>query len=360
MSDGHSYGEIMARCLNRAENNVDKREGSILYDALAPACAELAALYTEVETMLDRAWPDTAAGEDLDRKVRERAVRRQEATFAVRRGRFYGADGGALDVPVGTRLSGGTLNFAVSVRTDAGDYRLTAETAGRAGNTYFGTLFPIDYVEGLATAVLEDVLVPGDDREDDESLRARYFGSFNTQAFGGNAADYREKIGAMDGVGGVKVFRTPAGGGTVRCVLVDSLWRPPSAELVARVQQAVDPAGHAGEGVGLAPIGHAVTVAGCAGVEIAVDFSLTLEEGVSWENVKAAVTAAIQGYFDGLTQGWAGSSGLIVRVSQVETRVLAVPGVVDIQGTALNGSAGNLALGAEEIPTLGEVRNASA
>lgn len=174
MTDEHSYEALMARCLGRVSTEVDKREGSILYDALAPACAELAVLYTELETMLDRAWPDTAAGADLDKKAAERSLVRAPASSAVREGRFTGADGGAFDVPIGTRFSGGAVNFTVTERREAGVFRLTAETPGSAGNTWFGTLFPIDYVEGLAGAELGEVLVPGDDAEDDESLRARY------------------------------------------------------------------------------------------------------------------------------------------------------------------------------------------
>ena len=84
MTDEHSYEALMARCLGRVSTEVDKREGSILYDALAPACAELAVLYTELETMLDRAWPDTAAGADLDKKAAERSLVRAPASSAVR------------------------------------------------------------------------------------------------------------------------------------------------------------------------------------------------------------------------------------------------------------------------------------
>ena len=80
---------------------VDKREGSIAYDALAPACAELVVLTPSWRLMLDRAWPDTAAGADLDKKAAERSLVRAAAS-AVREGRFTGADGEAFDVPIGT------------------------------------------------------------------------------------------------------------------------------------------------------------------------------------------------------------------------------------------------------------------
>ena len=51
------------------------------------------------------------------------------------------------------------------------------------------------------------VLVPGEDEEDTELFRQRYLNSLNAQAFGGNQIDYIEKVNAIPGVGGVKVYR---------------------------------------------------------------------------------------------------------------------------------------------------------
>ena len=53
-----------------------------------------------------------------------------------------------------------------------------------------------------------------------------------------------------------------------------------------------------------------------------------------------------------MVQGWADASGLTVRLSQVETRMLDIPGVLDVQGTRLNGGLANVTL-KEEIPVLG-------
>lgn len=42
-----------------------------------------------------------------------------------------------------------------------------------------------------------------------------------------------------------------------------------------------------------------------------------------------------------------------MRLSQVETRMLDIPGVLDVQGTRLNGGLANVTLEEEEIPVLG-------
>ena len=299
MYENMTFENIMDRCLSRVSASVDKREGSIVYDAIAPAAAELAIMYIELAYLLDRAFPDTETGDDLTKKCRERSVFRTAATYAVRKGYFEKADGSGCDLEI-------------------------------------GTLFPIDYVPDLAAARLADILIPGEDEESDDALRARYFESLESQAFGGNIADYKNKVELLPGVGAVKVFPVWNGGGTVKIVLVDSEWSVPSSELVEEVQEAIDPVGTQGTGVGLAPIGHVVTVAGVTGTTIDVSFTLTFSGSASWTTTQEAVKAAIQSYFDDLTRTWADSENLIVRVSQIETKVLNVDGIIDITGTTIN------------------------
>ena len=44
-----------------------------------------------------------------------------------------------------------------------------------------------------------------------------------------------------------------------------------------------------------------------------------------------------------------------MRVSQIDTRLLGVQGIIDVQGTTLNGERNNLELGEYEVPVLGGV-----
>lgn len=58
MYEEMTFENIMDRCLNRVSASIDKREGSIVYDAIAPAAAELAIMYIELAYLMDRAFPD--------------------------------------------------------------------------------------------------------------------------------------------------------------------------------------------------------------------------------------------------------------------------------------------------------------
>ena len=67
--------------------------------------------------------------------------------------------------------------------------------------------------------------------------------------------------------------------------------------------------------------------------------------------------ATIDGYFAELAESWATTDHLTVRISQIESRILAECSAVvnDISNTKINGVAQNLALDADSIPVRGAV-----
>ena len=48
---------------------------------------------------------------------------------------------------------------------------------------------------------------------------------------------------------------------------------------------------------------------------------------------------------------------MVVRISQIEARLLEIEGIIDVQGTKLNGSSTNLYLTDEQVPVLVGVTN---
>ncbi|MDF2925881.1 MAG: phage tail protein [Paenibacillaceae bacterium] len=356
MYEGLTYELILQRMLSRVSADIDKREGSVIYDALAPAAAELAQLYGELDLNLNLSYADTATGERLERRTREFGIAREPATKARRKGAFYASGSVLMDVPIGSRFSGGGLTYISVEKLMTGMFVLECETAGTVGNSYFGPLLPIDYIQGLTVAQLTDVLVPGEDVETDGVLRARYFTALSEQPFGGNVSDYKQKIGAIDGVGGVKVFPAWQGGGTVKATIIGSDYNPPSMLLVEEVQTRIDPTVNSGEGLGLAPIGHQVTIVGVASTVINMETTLQLAAGVTVGQLQPEIEEAVGAYLLSLRQSWAAEEApIVIRVSQIEARILGVSGVADISGTQLNGGASNVTLTSEQIPAMGTV-----
>ena len=207
MYEAQTYESILARMLQKAlsiNSNLDTREGSLVWYGDAPAAVELQNLYIALDTVLNETFADTATRPYLILRAAERGLSPQPASPAILQMAITPT---TLFLPLNTRFSIGELNYYVSADRGSGNYELTCETAGEAGNNYTGTVIPIEYVDGLETCKITSVLVPGEDEEDTELFRQRYLNSLNAQAFGGNQIDYIEKVNAIPGVGGVKVYR---------------------------------------------------------------------------------------------------------------------------------------------------------
>lgn len=70
------------------------------------------------------------------------------------------------------------------------------------------------------------------------------------------------------------------------------------------------------------------------------------------------IQSALDAYYLELNSTWSKEAGLIVRVSQIESRLLALAGIVDISGTTLNSQAGNLTLDKDAVAVRGSFTNA--
>lgn len=389
---------LRERMLSRVPDKLDKRPSALIYDTIGATANELAILYIELEYLIKNSYGDTAAREYLILLCKDRGIVPEPATHAVLKGVFTPD---VIDV-AGRRFNIGDVNYEAIERIAPGQYQVRCESLGTVGNRYLGRMVPMDYIQGLETAELTEILVPGEDEEETEALRQRYFESFKAQSFGGNRADYLAKVRGMDGIGDAKVTRVWNGdirpadmvptdavrawyeaavgtipaeaaswlsavymaagekkltvGGTVLVTVVNSYdFGEASAVLLKKVQDALDPESSAGEGVGLAPIGHVVSVKSARPVEIEVETTLAFDEGYGWGSLQERIRDAVEGYLLELRKGWAESDSIVVRVSQIEARILGVEGVADISGTMLNGDAGNISIQGDGIPVLGGV-----
>lgn len=351
-SDEMTFDYIMNRMLEPVPDTVDKREGSIIYDALAPAAAELVKCYMELDVVMDETFVDTASLQYLMLRCKERGVAIQGETAAVIEGVFTPP---SVELTAGLRFNCDEVNYTITEKISAGHYKLEAETLGTVGNKYTGLLLPIQTVNGLETAQIAAVLIPAEDGDTTDTLREKYYASIDGEAFGGNVADYREKVNAITGVGGVKVYPVWNGGGTVKLTIIASDFTAPSAELISRVQTEIDPETNHGEGLGIAPIGHTVTVVGVTGQPVEIRTNITFVSGWGWDAARSQIEEAVNAYFAELAEGWQDAEATIVRISQIETRLLDLSCVLDIADTTLDGQAKNLQIAADSIPVLGEI-----
>ena len=405
MFEEYDFDTLLDKMLSNVDDRMDKREGSVIYDAVAPAALELANFYINLDMTLDEVFAESASYYYLIKRASERGLLPKEETNAILLMRVVPSE---TKISVGDRFNLDELNYTVTSIIDgnAGTYQVQCETAGIVGNQQLGVLLPIETeneLNDMESATLEEVLIPGEDEEDVESFRERYFASFDNEAFGGNKADYVEKVNNIDGIGGCKPIRAWSGGynpskmiptdevktwfesqskdtlgeniynwlstiynasinklltvgGTVKITIINSEFRKPSATLVQTVQEEIDPTNTTGEGDGVAPIGHVVNVVGVEEIPINVTLSdVEYETGYSFDTLKDAIETTIDNYFFDLRQAWASNDNLIVRTSQIEAQLLLMTGIVDIQGILLNGQEGNIVLDSDSIPIRGDV-----
>lgn len=396
-----TYENLLANAMTRVDPSFDKREGSMIFNGIAPSMAELAQLYIGLDFVFSATYITTAPREYLIERAKERGLAPKEASAAVFRAEVN------LEIPIGTRFSCEELNFAVIERMPDKDtqtslsYKVVCETAGTAANACMGELIPIEYIAGLTSARLVDLLIPGDDEENTEVFRQRILDCIQSRNFGGNQADYKAKALEIDGVAAVKVYpvwnadlvpselipseavktwykniidtitdsesnawlkkiysaalnKKLTVGGTVKLVIMAANNSAPTDELINVVQTAIDPTQNAGEGLGLAPIGHVVKVEGVVPTAVEVSTRLTFAAGYSWNDAKNAVNAAVRKYFNELSEQWGKGEALIVRISQLESRVLSECSlmIADIDSTKLNNNTKNITLGGDNIPVL--------
>lgn len=358
MSTEQTFEMIMSRLLSRIENKYDKRPSSLIYNALAPAALELAKMYRQIEEIYINTFADTASGDYLELRTKEQGITRESATAAVRKGEFTDNKGNPAKLYEGYRFKtidgDDSLIFVVGSELAAGQYELICETVGEGGNNYIGDLLPVTNISGLGSAVMTDIIVPGEAIETDESLYNRYLARLNEKNFGGNIADYKLWMLSQDGVGAVKIYPVWAGGGTVKCVFLDSSYNVPSADLINRVQTAIDPETNHGEGIGLAPIGHTVTIKGADGHIINIRTTLTLDNNITLGQLASAIKEALNDLFTDLKKQW-DEQRIIVRIAHIDAKLLSLSGVVDIADTLINGQSSNIELDEEAVPELGEV-----
>lgn len=347
----------------------DKRQGSIIHDTLSPVAAELAQTAILNSIFREQSFLLTATGINLDNWAANFTMERRAATNAIRIAEMIDTGGNPIDLPIGSRFStpnvAGGVNFALTAYLDEpGRCLLTAEVPGSSGNAYLGALLPLFVINNLGSATMIGTYIPAEDTETDDQLRERIIDRVNQKSYGGNVADYKEFTTAIDGVGDVKVFPIWDGGGTVKLSILDSKFNVATPDFIAVVQEIIDPIPHSGEGLGIAPIGHRVTVTTPEEYDINVSANVSLRSGFTIPQLQPLIEEAIGAYILDLRKEWDSADVLNIFVARINSAIISVNGVDNVTNIEINGFPGDLQIEQtaelQQLPMLGEVLLTSA
>lgn len=358
-----TFNQILQRQLNDVSDDKDKRTGSIIYDALAPSSGEMAQNYIEIAIYKEQTYLLTATGENLDRKGAEYGVPREKETNAERLGKFIDTNDNLINVPIGSRFtvpeSNNTITYYVREYQSTGIPVLVCEQKGTIGNEYIGELLPLFASSNLKRTEITSILKPAQDDESDDSYKERIKIRLNQKGFGGNIQDYKDYFSEnITGTSEPKVYPVWNGGGTVKISVLDSEFNPISDEFKALIKQELDPEEYTGQGIGIAPIGHKVTVDTPQEVVVNISADVTLED-VTVGQIITHVTESLEKYFYETRKTWVNYETIRIFVAQVISRILETQGIQNVTNVMLNEQSEDLAFTstaeAQFVPVLGEV-----
>lgn len=343
-----TYEVILQRMMNRVTSkypSLDNREGSLIFNALAAAAAELAIKYIELDNTRNECFVATATREYLLQGCKDMGmdITVFEARAGTHKGRFN------TEVTIGSRWNCELYNYTVTEYLGLEDsyytYQLKCESVGTAPNNVTGDLTPItDAPNGLSYAKLIECLIEGENETSDEDIKTAYYEFVNSTATDGNLNQYSRWCDEYEGIGNHKVIPLWNGDNTVKVSILSVSNRAASNELINEFQEYLDP-GVTGMGDGKAPIGAFVTVSTASEVPINVSANVTMRDGYSDTSV---INVALENYFADISY----RKNTVAHMN-VGAVILGVEGVDTISNLKINGGTADIIIGNEEIPVLG-------
>lgn len=367
--EAQNYDYWLNLMLDNVPDDIDKREGSIIYDAVAPAAMVSAQQSLSLANILRETYIKTAQGEFLDYRAVEHGTSRYAVTNTEVKAKFNDDNGNPVNVEVGDRFASiaeSPIFYTVIKANNDGTAEMQAEEAGTSANSYIGQVLPVTPNDNLAWAEITEVTIPARDEETDDHLRKRLLNSNSWVAYGGNVADYLDMINKISDVGAAQVYPTWAGPGTVKLVILNNDLMPASQTLIKKVKEEIDPEESTTQGYGLAPIDHRVTVVAPEVLKVDVSIQLQLIDQANKVAVEKGIKDMLNELFSELRKDWdtinatvgRGYSLSIYR-SRILSKIMLIDGVADSQLPKLNGEDKDIHLvfsnEVSQLPILGEV-----
>lgn len=365
MYEDRTQLNILNEMIAKFKEDVSKMEGSLAYTSASDTALLAETIYIELERIKKNSFATTCDRENLIERAKERGLEPKKATSAIYRAVFN------CKLNIKDRFATEEFSFYVSEKESDYIYFLTCEQRGKRANYCAGkSLETLTYNKEFEKGDLLELITPGEEEEETEHFRERYFKSIGTQTFCGNIADYEDRINKLNGVGWCKVIPAQEERGNILCIFINSEWQKPSEKLIEDIQNEVDPStdknnwgkeyalppreNYKGKGYGLAPIDHDVLVKGVENFIINIKLKLEFEAGNNYEMLESSIKKVIDNYLLELSKSWKNTTNIIVRKSYIEAAILNISGVLDVLESSIN-DLDTIKLEIDQIPKRGEL-----
>lgn len=305
----YTFESLHTEAMNSVLDDVDKREGSVVFDMTAPAAMIIAKCFDVLYQVAMQSRIQTANGDYLDLCASQNKIYRNMATPAKWRIHVVPTDS---ELPIGTQFistNGLNLVYEIIAIEEDGDYIVECKTPGVEGGRDFGELEETPIEHELERVEFVKCVDGGKDKETDTAFRLRWWATAKSKAYGGNFEDYQTLVlndYSIDGgynFDGFFIFPAWQGGGTVKIVPTisneDGAYLPPDSAAITALKSWIDPEPETGYGAGKAPIGHKVTIESSTTKSFNISMAIKMDTGaVLTDLLKSKIQSAIVKYFE--------------------------------------------------------------
>jgi len=355
MYENQTKEAILQRMLDRVDPELDKREGSVVFDMLSPSSYEFANFYALLDEVLKLGFAPTSSDEFLEMRCAELGVYRKQGTYGIGELTFIGdpiVDEGKV-IPEGTTTTTGGnvpiyfITTEEAVMTDGVAKAMAqCEVPGLFGNVRAGDISLVvgDMANLFSVSNLTD-FHSGSDDELDEDLFTRYNDLLSRPITSGNENHYLLWARSVNGIGDARVrsnhtdVNTPVG--TVEVILLDATKMPTSVQLNAAVYDYIE---------SVRPIGATVVVRSADALLIDVSVSLVTVGGADVVAIEAQINDSLASYLKDLA-----FKDDVVRYSRIANLFLEIEGVLDYSDFTLNGGSSNITTNYTTVAIKGDV-----
>lgn len=339
--------QIHDRMLRNIDGDYDKTTGSFIWDATKTGAIEFSLQQGEIVKVSDKMDIENLKGGELSKFVYQRTGRiRKLATKSVTTVTISGSSGAVISI--GDLVGTDNINFIIledAVIGESGQATVMVESElfGAIGNVPSNSInkFPVA-ISGLVDVYNADAVTNGYEAESDDQLKQRYYDKLQRPGKAGNKYHYEEWAKEVTGVGGVRVFPKFNGPLTMKVVIIDSNGLPADIELITSVED------HIHEEM---PFGvDELVIMSANAVPINITVTLTLASDYLEPGVIATIKSNITEYLKTLA-----FKSTFVSYARIGSEIIGSEGVIDYENLLVNGGIANIAIGNEEIPTIGGV-----
>ncbi|AZV57916.1 baseplate J/gp47 family protein [Clostridium sp. AWRP] len=351
-SEENSQQIILDRLLNNTPSDVDKSEGSFIYDAASPVSNEIAQAYINMDVILDKAFAKTSYGKWLDMISESHGVPRIIGNKSTGQVTFTGKDNTSIYKNTVVQTKAG-LRFItdkdVVITNGSASVTITAEDIGSKYNVPASSIDHLTFnINGITSINNDDEVKGGTDTETDDYLRSRLLEKVQNPPSSGNMQDYKRWAKEVSGVKYVKVVPLWNGNGTVKLIVSGENGAPLDETVLQNVKDYIDP--HNGTGEGKAPMGANVTIVTSTQMKIDVNIlGLSIKDGYELSTVKSNIQAVVNKYLNGL------NPGSVINYNSIRASVTFAEGVSDFINVTVNSETANINTSDEQKSVLNTI-----